>query len=95
MTLDQVLNLVATGSAPLIAVVMGLVEWSKTMGAEGKITNAISMILGAVLGGLYLGFSAKPTDPLGILLCVIYGLLIGLSASGIYKLGGSIAAKAK
>lgn len=69
---------------PLVLVVLGLVEWSKRLGVEGKQLQILSMLIGVVLGVLY-QFSQQPlegfSDWFG---AIIYGLALGLVASGIY-----------
>jgi hypothetical protein len=64
--------------------VIALVEWIKKFGAEGAVLNAISMAVGALIGVAY-WYAQSPlasfADWFG---AVIYGLALGLVASGIY-----------
>ena len=69
---------------PLILVVMGLVELTKFLGAGGKLLLALSMGIGCVLGVLYQMSIAIPVGFAGWFGVVIYGLALGLVASGIY-----------
>lgn len=69
---------------PLVFVVIGLVEWSKRLGVSGKPLLVLSMLAGVALGVLYQysqqsleGFSAWFS-------AAVYGLALGLVASGIY-----------
>ena len=75
---------------PLLFVVVGLVEWAKSLGAQGNALRLSSMAVGIVLG---LGFMVTQTEPpvdgwypayvywFGN---VVYGLGLGLVASGLY-----------
>lgn len=82
-TLSSVVSL-AIGGSPISFVVIGLVEYAKRLGITGRTLLIISMALGCVIGGAYLYSTARPTDLFGFLVCGIYGLLLGLVASGIY-----------
>jgi len=73
--MDQIVN-----GIPLVA----LVEWIKRFGVEGKALNAVSMAIGAVIGVVY-WYAQQPlasfSDWFG---AVVYGLALGLVASGLY-----------
>lgn len=69
---------------PLIFVVMGLVEFSKTLGASGKQLTLISMAIGCVLGVLYQVSVAMPVGFAGWFGASVYGLALGIVASGVY-----------
>lgn len=70
---------------PLIFVVQGLVEYVKKLGLEGKVLLGVSLALGLVLGAGYqlaaLGF---PTEFAGWFGVGLYGLGLGVVASGVY-----------
>ncbi len=69
---------------PLVLVVIGLVEWSKRLGVSGKPLMVLSMLIGVVLGVLY-QFSQQPLEGFSAWFgAVVYGLGLGLVASGIY-----------
>ena len=70
---------------PLIFVVMGLVELTKTFGASGKPLTGISLGIGLVLGVLYQVSLGVPSDFAGWFGAVIYGLALGITASGVYN----------
>ncbi len=76
---------------PLVLIVLGLVEWSKRLGVKGKQLQILSMLVGITLGVLY-QYSVLPlatfTDWFG---AAIYGLALGLVASGIYDAARSVA----
>jgi hypothetical protein len=76
---------------PLVVVVIGLVEWFKSFGLAGNILRGISMVIGMLAGGGYmLATNGLPTDFAGWFGVVIYGLALGLVASGVYDAGRSI-----
>lgn len=69
---------------PLVLAVIGLVEWSKQLGVSGRALQVLSMLVGVALGILY-QYSVQPlVDFAGWFGAVIYGLGMGLIASGIY-----------
>jgi len=77
--MDQVVN-----GIPLVVLVIALVEWVKRFGVEGKALNAVSMAIGAIIGVAY-WYAQQPlasfADWFG---AIVYGLALGLVASGIY-----------
>jgi len=79
MEFDQIVN-----GVPLILVVMGLVELSKSFGAEGKVLTLISFLIGAVLGVLYQVSLGMPVGFAGWFGSAIFGLGLGLVASKVY-----------
>lgn len=69
---------------PLALVVLGLVEWSKRLGVSGKQLQILSMLMGIVLGVLY-QYGAFPLATFSEWFgAVVYGLALGLIASGVY-----------
>lgn len=94
MTIEQVVSLAMSGSIPLLTVVLGLVQFTKRVGLQGNVLIIVSMLIGLAFGASYLYLTAKPLDTLGMFLCLIYGILIGLIASGIYDVASGIANKA-
>lgn len=93
---------VSVNGIPLVAVLIGLVEYFKRLGATGRQLQIISMALGIVLGAGYqlatLPPEAAPTTTQGsfafVFGVVIYGLALGLIASGIFDAADSIFKKA-
>lgn len=69
---------------PLVLVVLGIVEWSKRLGITGKWLLVLSMLVGLVLGVLYQISIAIPADFAGWFGACVYGLGLGLVASGVY-----------
>ena len=72
------------GGIPAMAIIVGLVEFAKKFGLEGNACIALSMGLGVVLGVLYQLSIAVPVDLAGWLSVVVFGLGLGLAASGLY-----------
>jgi hypothetical protein len=85
---------VAVQGVPLLAVVMGLVEMAKAMGVEKKALTLVSMGIGLALGVAYMLSLGFPTDYAGWFGVAVYGLGLGLVASGLYKVGEGWARKA-
>lgn len=95
------MNLVEFGVAT--GAVIGLVYWIKaTWSLEGKQVNIVSMILGVSFGGLYqlaqiVKGNPLPTDWVGWLVLFINvfvaGVIMGLTASGLYNTGKEVTAK--
>ncbi|TKI14556.1 holin [Bacillus wiedmannii] len=60
----------------IIAVVVGLSQIAKTIGLQTKYVPLLNLTLGIVLGVLFLGGDIKTN--------VCQGIIIGLSASGLF-----------
>ena len=85
--MDQLVN-----GLPLVAVVLALVEWVKTFGLAGKALRGVSMLIGLAVGVAYQVSVAVPVGFAGWFGAAIYGVTLGLVASGLYDAGKSIAA---
>ncbi|RJX17521.1 MAG: hypothetical protein C4575_12830 [Desulforudis sp.] len=77
--MDAVVN-----GIPLIVAILGLVEFAKRLGVKEKGSLILSMCLGLVLGILYQLSLVMPANLSGWLSAVVYGLALGLAASGLY-----------
>lgn len=77
--MEQVVN-----GIPLVVVVVALVEWVKRFGVEGRALNAISMGIGVLVGIGYWYSQAPLSSFTGWFGAVIYGVALGLVASGVY-----------
>jgi hypothetical protein len=74
------------GSVPLMIVVFGLVEMIKSLGIQGRTLTIISMLLGLAFGMAYqLAKIGVPAGFAGWFEIIVFGLVIGLVASGFYK----------
>ena len=78
---------------PLVLVVLGLVEWVKQLGVQGNAVRYVSMAIGLIFGIGYQLSLGMPTDYAGWFGAVIYGLALGLIASGIYDAASDIVHK--
>ena len=95
MDLVKFFSVSVTG-LPLILVVMGLVTWvSKTFALTGRSQLVASMAIGLILGGGYQASQAIPADFAGWFALAIYGLALGLVASGVYDTGKQLAGRRK
>lgn len=77
--MDQIVN-----GIPLVVLVISLVEWVKRFGIEGKALNAVSMAIGAGIGVAYWYAQAPLVSFADWFGAIVYGLALGLVASGIY-----------
>ena len=76
---------VSIAGVPLIFVVIGLVQWLKSMGLAGNPLRIVSMGVGLVLGGGYqLSQLGMQTTFSGWFAVAVYGLALGIVASGNY-----------
>lgn len=71
----------------IIAMIVGLVEFAKKFGVEGSWSLALSLALGAVFG---VGFQVAEHVPVTFaewFAVIVFALLFGLTASGLYDVG--------
>ena len=73
------------GSVPLMLVIFGLVEFFKSLGLHGRWLTVVSLLLGLCFGVAYRMASAGvPSAFADWFAVIIFGLAIGLTASGFY-----------
>lgn len=73
------------GSIPLVVVIFGLVEFSKSLGLAGKKLTVFSLVLGLVFGIAYqISMAGIPAGFAGWFAVVVFGLALGLVTSGFY-----------
>ena len=78
------------GMIPLVAVVFGLVEFVKSLGLKGNALTIVSMLLGVLFGiGYQFATAGFPNTYALWFGTVIFGLAIGLVASGFYDFANS------
>lgn len=70
-------------TAELVVAVLGLVELSRRAGLVGRVLLLESFVIGLVLGILYQCSIAIPTDFAGWFAACLYGIGLGLTASGV------------
>jgi len=79
-------DLLANG-IPLVTIIMGLVEFSKKLGLHGRVLTALSMLLGVLLGMAYqIAQKGTPATFGEWFNTALFGLALGLTASGVYDL---------
>jgi hypothetical protein len=83
----------AVAGVPLVLLVLGLVELSKRLGLAGRWLTVASMAIGIVFGAAYMVSQDVPVDFGGWFAVIVYGLMLGLIASGVYDAFGSATAK--
>lgn len=72
---------------PLLAFVLGLVQWIKGFGLSGGQVKVASMVIGVLLGVGY-QFSVNPPADFSTWFAVsVFGVALGLVASGLYDAG--------
>lgn len=71
---------------PLVLVVFGLVEMIKSLGIKGPLLTVLSMVIGLLLGMAFqVAQAGVPASFAAWFSVVIFGLTLGLVASGFYK----------
>ena len=75
----------------LLAMIAGLVETAKKFGLSGNASFALSIGLGVGFGVLYQVMEMNPGVFTTWARVVIYGIIFGLSASGLYDVGKRLA----
>lgn len=91
----SVFAIAAVAGVPLLFVVLGLVEWIKGVGLKDPVwIRVASMLVGLLFGGGYMIAEAGVPDAFaGWFALVVYGIGLGLVASGIYDVGGALLEK--
>jgi len=69
---------------PLLAFVIGLVQWVKGFGLDGRQVKAASMAVGILLGIGYQFSTVPPVDFASWFAAGVFGIALGLVASGLY-----------
>jgi hypothetical protein len=78
------------GGIPLMVVIFGLVEFSKSLGLAGKKLTIFSMLLGVAFGVAYqIAVAGEPAGFAAWFSIVVYGLALGLVTSGFYDFADS------
>ena len=70
---------------PLMIVIFGLVEFSKSLGVAGRWLTVLSLLLGFLFGLAYqLATGGFPAEFAGWFGVIVFGLALGLVTSGFY-----------
>ena len=79
------LSSLLVAGVPFLFIVFGLVEFVKKLGLSGKWLILVSMLIGMILGMAYqVSISGLPATFAARFGVTCFGLVIGLTASGIY-----------
>jgi len=78
---------------PLVLIVIGLVELLKKFGVSGNWLVGASVLIGICFGISYQLSIAMPIDFSGWFAAVVYGIGLGLVASGVYDAAKSVLAR--
>jgi len=79
---------------PLVVFVLALTTWvADVVGAQGKQKMIIAMIVGLLAGGGYQLTQAMPASFAGWFAVAVYGISLGLLASGVWDTGRLLADK--
>jgi hypothetical protein len=70
---------------PLALLVLGAVEFVKAMGLKGRVLLIASLVIGTVFGVLYRMSIAMPVTFVDWLGAAVYGVALGLTATGVYE----------
>lgn len=77
---------------PLMFIVLGLTQYVKSFGVSGPIVRAVSLGIGLLMGlGYKLSSGPLPADFAGWFATIVFGLAVGLTASGVYDAGAQAA----
>lgn len=80
----EIFTSITVAGIPLVLIVLGLVEWVKGFGVEGQSLRGVSLVIGLALGIGYQLSIAVPADFTGWFSAVVFGLGLGLVASGLF-----------
>ena len=82
--MEQFFENISVAGIPLLLVVIGLVQFIKGFGVKGNGVRALSAGIGLLLGVGYQISLALPVDFAGWFAAIVFGLGLGIVASGIY-----------
>lgn len=85
---------VMVNGIPLVVLIVGIVQFIKQMGVSGKILQATSAGIGVVVGLAYQLSLGIPADFAGWFGAVLYGLGLGVVASGLVDQARNLAERA-
>ena len=80
----EIFETVKVAGIPLLVIVLGLVQYIKGFGVEGNLVKILSMIVGWGLGIGYQLSIAVPVNFAGWFSACVFGIGLGLVASGLY-----------
>ena len=90
----EFLKLALSTALPLLPLVMALVTYWGKLGVTGKWQLISSMATGLFLGGFVMYLQTFPQTLVEWSACGLFGLVLGLAASGVYEVGKEAVLKA-
>ena len=76
---------------PLVVFVLALTTWvADVISAQGKRKMIVAMVIGLLFGGAYQVSQNMPTSFAGWFLVLVYGISLGLLASGVWDTGKTL-----
>lgn len=94
MDIPEYLKTIAASSAILLPIIWALVTYYGQLGLTGRKQLISSLLTGLILGVLYqIAALGLPTAYSYWFVYVLYGLVLGLTASGVYETGKHLIAK--
>ncbi len=70
---------------PLMSIVFGVVNYIGKWGVKGNWQLLSSLLTGLILGGIVMYFTILPSTAVAWFSVALFGLLVGLAASGCYE----------
>lgn len=89
---DLFANITVAGM-PLLFICLGLTQFVKSFGLEGQIVRVVSLLVGFMLGLGYQFSTTPPTDFAGWFAATVFGLGLGIVASGSYDVAKNVVQK--
>jgi len=90
---SEFLKLALPTAAGLLPIVMALVTYWGKLGVSGKWQTVSSMATGLVLGGFVMYIQVLPQNLIEWSAVGLFGLILGLAASGVYEIGKELMTK--
>ena len=83
--MESLFSNIEVAGVPLLLVTLGLVQFIKGFGLSGNIVKGVSLAVGFLLGLGYQFSVAAPVGFAGWFSATVFGLGLGLVASGVYE----------
>ena len=87
------MNDLLVAGVPLVAVTMAFTEWVKSLGVKGRWVNVSAMLIGVLFAALYFAGQGVVWNVQSAVNALWYGIVLGLTSSGLYDAVGSMAHK--
>lgn len=92
----QLLKSALTSVPFVLPVVIALVQWIKSVtgSSDARLLNLCAMLLGVLFGGAFLLAVSMPATYAQWFVVAFFGIVLGLAASGLFKVGAEMAERA-